>query len=138
MKAFRKYFFLILAGCTIGLLVTMVTASLDAGGRFIPQRLYLRAAALLHRATGGDWPSLEKTSVLKPVRVEVERGVSLLLDPGDFIGRELLTLGDWQPEVWQSISEGLSPGAVFLDVGAHIGYDSLLASVRVGESGKVI
>jgi len=130
MKAFGKYCFIILAGCAIGLVMT----NLDARGRFIPQRLYLNAASIWHRVTGRNWPA----SVLKPTRVEVERGVNLLLDPGDMIGREILTAGVWELEVWQSISDGLSAGAVFLDVGAHIGYYSLKASVRVGEGGKVI
>jgi FkbM family methyltransferase len=134
MKAFGKYCFIILAGCAIGLVIGLVDEeSLDARGAFIPQRLYLKAASIWHRVTGRNWPGLDK-----PTRVEVERGVNLLLDPGDMIGREILTAGVWELEVWQSISDGLSAGAVFLDVGAHIGYYSLKASVRVGEGGKVI
>ena len=134
MKAFGKYCFIILAGCALGLVMT----NLDARGRFDPQRLFLRSAILWHRATGRDWPGLNKTSVFKPTRVEVERGVNLLLDPRDYLGRAVLTDGVWEPEVWRSISDGLSAGAVFLDIGAHIGYDSLKASVAVGEGGKVI
>jgi FkbM family methyltransferase len=138
MKAFGKYCFIILAGGAVGWVLMMVLTSLDARGRFILPRFYLRAASSWHGATGRDWPYLDKMAVLKPARVEVERGVNLFLDPGDLIGRAILTDGFWQPEVWQSISDGLSAGAVFFDVGAHIGYDSLKASVRVGESGKVI
>ena len=133
MKRFGKYFFIILAGCAIGLEIM----SLDARGRFIPQRLLLQSVFLWEKTTGQVPTTLEKTA-LQPVRVEVERGVNLLLDPGDLVARRILIGGDWQPEVWQSISAGLSAGAVFLDVGAHIGYDTLKASVRVGEGGKVI
>ncbi len=134
MKTFAKYFVIVLAGCAIG----AVTSNLDARGRFIPQRLFLRVVISWDQATGQSLPSLEKTRALKPVRVEVEHGLNLLLDPGDLVSRTILVTGAWQPEVWQSISAGLSAGAVFLDVGAHIGYDTLKASVRVGEGGKVI
>ncbi|MEO8131964.1 MAG: FkbM family methyltransferase [Bryobacteraceae bacterium] len=72
------------------------------------------------------------------MRVEIEPGVSLRLDPEDLVAREILIRNVWQQEVWQSISDGLSTGGVFLDVGAHIGYDTLKASVKVGPSGKVI
>src|SRR6266700_2683994 len=75
---------------------------------------------------------------LLPVRVEIQPGVSLLLDPRDYIPRTILQEGEWQPEVWRAISSGLSTGSVFLDVGAHIGYDTLKASVRVGKAGLVV
>ena len=134
MKTLGKYLVIVLAGCAMGALAS----SFDAGGRFIPQRLFLRAVGYWDRATGQALPSLEKARTLNPVRVEVEHGVSLLLDPGDIVARTILVTGVWQPEVWQSVSAGLSAGAVFLDVGAHIGYDTLRASVRIGEGGKVI
>ena len=133
MKTLAKYLVIAILGCSIALALT----SLDALGRFVPQRFWLRSVLLWRKATGQIPPALEKTR-LRPVRVEVERGVSLLLDPGDYVAREILTSGVWQPEVWRSISGGLSAGAVFLDVGAHIGYDTLKAGMKVGPSGKVI
>jgi FkbM family methyltransferase len=74
------------------------------------------------------------------VRVEVEPGVSLWLDPADAISRTILIsrAGKWEPEVWQAISSGLPDGGVFFDVGAHIGYDSLKAATVVGETGRVV
>jgi FkbM family methyltransferase len=134
VKSFGKYLFIIVAGCAIGL---TVGAGLDARPRFIPQRLLVRAVRIWEHFSGQVWV-FEKGGALKPVRVEVEHGVNLLLDPSDVIGEEILITDTWQPQVWQAISDGLSPGAVLLDVGAHIGYDSLKGSVRVGESGKVI
>ena len=128
MRALAKYCFIILAGCAIGSVIT----SLDARGRFIPQRLFLRAVSLWDQVTGRPPVGREQTSMLKPVRVEVERGVNLLLDPADLIAGEILIHGVWQQPVWQSISDGLSEGAIFLDVGAHIGYYSLKGSVKVG------
>lgn len=85
-------------------------------------------------------PLMFRIGVLRPVRVEIEPGVSLLLDPGDDVSRTILVSlrSRWEPEVWESISSALSEGAVFFDVGAHIGYDSLKASVKVGERGRVV
>jgi len=134
VKSSVKYLLIILAGCAIGTLVSNV----DAEGSFIPQRMFLRAVRIAEGAVGHLGPSFEKFAGLKPVRVEVERGISLRLDPADLVAREILIRNVWQPEVWQSISDGLPPGGVFLDVGAHIGYDTLKASVKVGPSGKVI
>ncbi len=128
MKRFAKFAFI---GVAVFACATFAVG-LDASGRFIPQRWFLRVRLLYSRTPD------TKAGTLKPVRVEVERGVNLLLDPGDLVAREILITGSWQPDVWRSIKNGLSPGAVFLDVGAHIGYDSLKASVRVGNEGKVI
>lgn len=83
-------------------------------------------------------PVMCKLGILGPVRREVEPGVSFLLDPRDLVPVTILRIGKWQPEVWDSVSPVLSQGSVFLDVGAHIGYFSLKASVRVGPTGHVV
>jgi FkbM family methyltransferase len=85
-------------------------------------------------------PALVRVGLLRPVRVEIEPGVSLMLDPHDAVSRTILVsrAGQWEPEIWDAISSGLSRGAVFFDVGAHIGYDSLKASVLVGDEGRVV
>lgn len=44
----------------------------------------------------------------------------------------------YEPEVVTSLIRFLQPGDTFIDVGAHIGYYSLLASTLVGETGSVI
>ena len=85
-------------------------------------------------------PAFSAIGLLRPVRVTVEPGVSLKLDPADDVGRTILVSrgGHWEPEVWAAISEPLKPGAVFIDVGAHIGYDTLKAARLVGDTGKVV
>jgi len=75
---------------------------------------------------------------LRPARLEVEPGISFLLDPRDFVSVTILRNGAWQPEVWESISAALSDGGVFLDVRAHIGYFSIKAAVKVGKTGRVV
>jgi len=86
----------------------------------------LRAAPLLNRIG------------VAPVRVRVEPGVSLLLDPRDLVQRTILRSNQWEPATWQSISASLGSGAVFLDIGAHIGYFSLKAAARVGRTGLIV
>jgi len=46
--------------------------------------------------------------------------------------------GVWEPELTTFIAHGLRPGDGFLDVGANIGYFSVLAGERVGRSGSVV
>ncbi len=46
--------------------------------------------------------------------------------------------GAYEPETSLFILDSMKPGDVFLDIGAHFGYFSLLASKIAGASGKVI
>lgn len=45
--------------------------------------------------------------------------------------------GDYEPETRGAIEEILAPGATFVDLGAHVGYYTLLAARAVGPSGRV-
>nr|MBS0037520.1 FkbM family methyltransferase [Saprospiraceae bacterium] len=63
--------------------------------------------------------------------------INLLLPSGTDI---FLTGGKSHPSeirLARFLIQKLNPGNVFLDVGAHYGYFSLLGSVLVGETGKV-
>ncbi len=83
-------------------------------------------------------PVLCRIALLGPARIQVEPGVSFLLDPRDLVAVSILRSGKWQPEIWESLSPALSEGSVFLDVGAHIGYFSIKAAVAVGKTGRVV
>jgi len=83
-------------------------------------------------------PLMCRLGILGPARVEVEPGVSFLLDPRDLVSVTILRAGSWQPEIWESMSPSLSEGSVFLDVGAHIGYFSMTAAIKVGKNGHVL
>ena len=131
------------------LIVILAGLQLFEKGRALTVRSYVRAERLWSRdfpITSAQGfvrrvePVLSRIGLLRPVRIEVEPGVSLLLDPADDISRTILVsrAGRWEPEVWRAISSGLSDGAVFFDVGAHIGYDSLKAATTVGEKGRVV
>jgi FkbM family methyltransferase len=44
----------------------------------------------------------------------------------------------YEPEESKFLEQVLKPGDTFIDIGAHIGYYSLLAAILVGDSGRVI
>jgi FkbM family methyltransferase len=73
-----------------------------------------------------------------PVRMEVEPGVNMLLDPEDHVSSEILNTGQWEAESWAITKQHLPVGGTFVDVGAHIGYYSLKAARVVGPKGHVI
>lgn len=63
--------------------------------------------------------------------VETSRGMRLACDPSDdVITRALRETGTWEEGVALAIEQYLEPGWLFLDLGAHIGYFSLLAAQR--------
>jgi FkbM family methyltransferase len=55
-----------------------------------------------------------------------------------WISQSIKTRGIWEPQETAFICETLKPGDTFVDVGANIGWFTILASKIVGESGKVI
>jgi FkbM family methyltransferase len=65
-------------------------------------------------------------------------GARLYCDPRDLIQRMILFFGVWEPDVSRVIASNLAPGDVFVDVGANVGYDTLLASERVGPRGRAV
>lgn len=73
-----------------------------------------------------------------PVWVRVDPGVEMLLDPNDLVSQVILKTGTWERDSWQALQKHLHPGATFVDIGAHIGYYSLKATVPLGPSGRVL
>jgi FkbM family methyltransferase len=65
-------------------------------------------------------------------------GGRLGCDLTDVIQRMIVDFGVWEPDVSRTIEHNLHAGDVFVDIGANIGYDSLLAASRVGASGRVV
>lgn len=65
-------------------------------------------------------------------------GARMHCNPRDLIQRMVLYFGVWEPDVSRVIQQNLQGGDVFVDIGANIGYDTLLASTRVGTAGRVV
>ena len=70
--------------------------------------------------------------------VRTRHGFRMNLDPGEFVDRTIFCTGEWEPRETALIAGLLHPGDVFVDVGANIGYFTLLASQMVGATGRVI
>jgi FkbM family methyltransferase len=71
-------------------------------------------------------------------RARTRSGATFLADTQDLIQRYLYEFGVWEPHLTAWLSQRLRPGDVFLDVGANIGYYSVLASELVGPTGSVV
>jgi FkbM family methyltransferase len=56
----------------------------------------------------------------------------------DYIQARILHFGFWEPNISALIESTLRDGDVFVDIGANIGYHTLLASKIVGKKGAVI
>lgn len=100
---------------------------------WIMRRLPLRMARLAFRVHH----KLLRTAALS-YRAPTYFGARLVCDPRDLIQQMILFFGVWEPDVSHVIEQSLAPGDVFVDVGANVGYDSLLASRAVGPSGAVV
>jgi FkbM family methyltransferase len=56
----------------------------------------------------------------------------------DTLQAKIAFFGEWEPNLSAFISRRLAPGDGFIDIGANIGYYSLLAAERVGFQGLVL
>ncbi len=83
-------------------------------------------------------PFLIKTGLLRPARMRVRGGFTMVLNPQDLVPLMLLRTGEWQPDVWDALVPALPRDGVLLDVGAHIGIFTLKGAKQVGPNGRVI
>jgi len=65
-------------------------------------------------------------------------GVRFECDLRNGLAREVFFTGQYEPQETLLLEALLKPGDAFVDVGAHWGYFSLLASDRVGPAGRVL
>ncbi|MFE7131940.1 FkbM family methyltransferase [Streptomyces sp. NPDC057638] len=70
--------------------------------------------------------------------VETRYGARFAVDTQDLIQRYLYLFGVWEPHMTSWLRNRLRPGDGFIDVGANIGYFSVLASQLVGRTGRVV
>lgn len=65
-------------------------------------------------------------------------GSRLAGDTADIIQRYVFLYGLWEPNLTRWLKQRLRRGDVFVDVGANVGYFSLLAARLVGKEGRVV
>lgn len=65
-------------------------------------------------------------------------GSTLEVDASDIVGKHIYYFGIWEPNLTRWIERRLRPGDLFIDVGANIGYYTLLAAKLVGAGGRVV
>lgn len=75
---------------------------------------------------------------LRKKRLVAMEGFGLYVMPNDYIGANILATQTWEPHVTHVIRHELREGDVFLDLGANIGYFSMLASSLVKATGRVL
>lgn len=99
-------------------------------GRKWPKTRFVRS--LCWHAGAGAWrPQQRVTAKMRP-------GFELVIDMTDHTFRDLYFHGEYQPDVTRVIEQLAEPGQVWLDIGANVGYFSMLLSNLLGDSGKVI
>lgn len=78
------------------------------------------------------------TTVAGSGSVRVRRlGTSFTLDLADNVQRTLYLTGTYEPAFLRFLKSELRPGDVYVDVGAHIGIDAIVAAREVGLAGHV-
>ncbi|MGW8556570.1 hypothetical protein [Streptomyces tubercidicus] len=68
--------------------------------------------------------------------VRTRFGVATAVDTQDLIQRYVYMFGVWEPHMPHWLQRRLRPGDTYIDVGANIGYFSLLAAHLVGDRGE--
>jgi FkbM family methyltransferase len=87
------------------------------------------------------WRRLERRGVPHQPRgfeARTRHGVRLSGDQGWIMPRCIYWFGHWEPLLSAWLARSLRPGDTFVDVGANLGYFSLLGARRVGGSGSVL
>jgi len=69
---------------------------------------------------------------------ETSFGAKIHCEPVDLIQSMIFHFGVWEPDISWVVRGIVERGDVVVDVGANIGFDSLLASIVVGATGKVV
>lgn len=99
-----------------------------APGRVVRRRL----SGWLNTRLDPRWPTRPYITSIEP------EGLLLEVIPSDVIGKPIARFGSYEFAVSALLRAFLKPGDVFVDVGANIGYFSVLGASRVGPSGLVL
>jgi FkbM family methyltransferase len=84
-----------------------------------------------------EWSPLLRT-LAKPVVVRLKDGTRLVVDGSSQTGRIAYATGEYEPRTTAIIKQRVLPGATVVDVGANIGFFSIVAARAAGPSGRVL
>ncbi|HKO47020.1 MAG TPA: FkbM family methyltransferase [Polyangiaceae bacterium] len=93
--------------------------------------LWRRFEAWVNTSVDPTWPKRPFITTIAPERLMLE------VIPGDVIGMPIARFGVYEFAVSSLVRQYLKAGDVFVDVGANIGYYSVIAASAVGPSGTV-
>ena len=82
-------------------------------------------------------PSSAPKPIYDDLRAVTSNGVEFLVPVNDWVHWATRAGHDWEPWIVQQMTRFLSPGTVFLDVGANVGALSMVGARLVGETGQV-
>lgn len=81
---------------------------------------------------------LKRDTRVQAVEVETDQGTLSLPAYDRVIVPWMREYRTWEPDVVAAIRALLEPGMTFLDIGAHVGYHTLLGATLVGSTGTVV
>src|SRR5579862_2317428 len=76
-------------------------------------------------------------ALLKPHISTLHHDIRMELDPEEWLQIDLRAAGRLEPRTIALLERVLRPGDSFVDVGAHVGYHSLVAARLVGAGGRI-
>lgn len=104
-------------------------------------RAWVRLAHLASKPSWADhWAVEQLTESLAyrvPVWTRLGNGLKIRVALNDWIGRRIYEHGYYEPETVRLVEKLLQKNMVVLDIGAHVGQYTLVASQLVGEHGQV-
>lgn len=100
----------------------------------------------------GRMPDVQKTAIVNfinnrpnwfdgvdcKILVHTKFGFPIWCDRWDVIGQTIMATGQWEGLLSRTIQACLAPGDLAIDIGANMGYDTMLMSNAVGAAGIVI
>ena len=81
---------------------------------------------------------LDAAGVTRAVAAETFFGRDIRVHLPDLVGVKLYQYGFFEEGLTRALIEKVPQGGVFIDIGAHVGYFSMLASLLAGPEGRVI
>src|SRR5215469_1379591 len=112
---------------TAGRLVPLGIRQRVIGDGYRPSWISTRIHSILNRLSSEKYPVISCGGALKGYKMRVE-----------WARYRCFAYGSWEPELIELVSKTVKSGFNVVDVGAHIGYYSLLFSRLVGPTGHVI